>query len=1022
MTDKETEFRLVQCRKFHARLLESLIIEHITLRAESARSAEPVPFAERLGLRYSPAAEGDKWGDAWDSAWFHLTGSVPESWAGDEAVVQLDFSGEALIFGEDGVPLQGLCGGSVFDTSFRRDLFTVANPVRGGETVSLWVEAAANHLSGVNQEYDPPRNRPDRFGGFPATVKKIRLCRFDRESWHLALDFEVCLQLLEYLPPGSVRHARILKALRLAMDAHRGDRANTAAARAAVRAALDVPASASDLAVVCVGHAHIDTAWLWPVRETIRKCARTFANQISLLEKYPDYVFGASAPQHYAFVKERYPEIYAEIKALAAEGRWELQGAMWVEADCNVIGGESMIRQLLHGKNFFMDEFGVDVRNLWLPDVFGYSAAMPQILLKSGVDFFLTQKLSWNQFNQFPHHSFRWRGIDGSEVLTHFPPENNYNCVMSAKSLAEGRDRFQERDTVDEFMSLFGIGDGGGGPIEEQIERGLRLRDAEGCPKVRFGRSQDFFDRMNAIKDQFQTWSGELYLEIHRGTLTTQAAVKKMNRELEFKLQALELLWSFLPLDSYPAGQIEEMWKTLLINQFHDIIPGSSINQVYRDTHRDYGHLAAAAAELTDLAGEMLLDHDHAAASFFNPLSWPRTAIVKLPRDWDSAVSADGGPVACQRGSDGVTARIGIPAFGFTTLRRSGEPAPAAAGPGPLVLENSLVRYEFNPHGQVVRGFDKEAGFEFISPAAPANVLALYHDRPNNWDAWDLDISYETQLTATAIGAAESAESGPLSSSIGFKLSVGEAAIAQRAVLCANSKRLEFRTTVDWNERHRVLRVNFPVNVAAAEASFDIQYGFVKRPTHRNTSWEMAKFEVPAHKYADLSDQDYGVALLNDCKYGHKVLDNELSLTILRSPTHPDPDADIGRHELTYAILPHPGGLIESSVIAESAELNRPPLFFADSAAPEGVTPPCALYGDGIAVEVIKKAEKENCLVIRLVELYGRRSSGVLSMESAVKFVETDMLEWKNGAEHSGPELEMKMTPFEIRTYKVFFK
>ncbi len=546
---------------FYKRISNLILEDHVELNAEFGHSVEPVPFSKRTSLKYRKIKEGESWGKTWESAWFHLKGAVPKSWKGKEVVAQLDFNGEGLIFRNDGMPLQSLAKGSVFQADFCKDIHYLFKSCKGGEKVDLWIETAANNLFGIELEPDPKPKDPQRHGKYTGIVNKIRLCAFDRDTYGLWVDFEVLKSLYSVLPEKSVRRNRIMRTLSEAIDAFADNTANSAKCRKILVKEFDKPASSSDLSTVAVGHAHIDTGWLWPVRESIRKCGRTFASQITLLEKYPNYVFGASQPQHYAFTKEHYPKLYAKIKEHVKKGRWECQGGMWVEADCNIISGESMVRQIIHGKNFFMDEFGVDVRNVWIPDVFGYSAAMPQIMKKSGVDFFLTQKMSWSQFNEFPHHTFIWRGVDGSEVLTHFPPENTYNSGLSAGGLHNARDNFKENDYLDEFMTLFGIGDGGGGPKEEYIERGLRAADLECVPKVKFDTAEAFFDRLAKRTDELPRWVGELYLEYHRGTLTTQALTKKGNRKLEQKLRDVEFICSCLPLEKYPAKELDFIWK-----------------------------------------------------------------------------------------------------------------------------------------------------------------------------------------------------------------------------------------------------------------------------------------------------------------------------------------------------------------------------------------------------------------------------------------------------------------------------
>ncbi len=1031
--EKETEILVERINRFSSRLQRMFILESVPFTAEYSRTHRPVFFEKRLDGDYEPIAEGEKWGSAWESAWFRLSAQAPAGWKGSKLVAHLDFSGEGLVFSPDGKALQGITNGSIFDPDFARTFVPLEDECDGGETIELWVEAAANSLFGVFQPEDPEEDAPDRYGHFEARVESMKLAVFDEEIRRLWLDVTILAGLVKRLPEKSVRRARVIRALNGAVNAFGGKRDNAGKAREILRPELEKPAGASALEVTAVGHAHIDTAWLWPVRETVRKCARTFASQLALIDRYPGYVFGASQPQHYAFVKKHYPEIYSRVKKAHEAGRWELQGGMWVEADCNLISGESMIRQILHGKNFFLHKFGVDVKNLWLPDVFGFSPSLPQIMKKSGIDYFLTQKLSWNQFNEFPHHTFNWRGIDGSEVLAHFPPENTYNSRLDTEFLLPAAENFREKDFLDGFISLFGVGDGGGGPKEENIELGLRMKNLEDAPQVKMGTAEGFFEKLKSRRHELETWVGELYLEIHRGTYTTQAEIKKNNRLLEQKLRAVEFLWSCLPLDRYPSSALDSIWKKVLINQFHDIIPGTSINRVNVTTRQEQAQALQDCDELLSRGAEAFFTKSPGSLVLMNLLHDSFTGPLALPESWGicGAVDSTGKNLPVQVENGRTVALVNVAPYSFRTLVRTDSPVASpingaekgsteAAGGTRLLLENDRVRYEFEKDGTLVAGFDKEAGRNILEVGRPGNVFTLYEDRPNNWDAWDIDFFYmdaalETAETVTAAAAV----SGVVRKGLRFELSIGGSKILQEVTLAAGSKRLDFETTVDWREKHGMLRVAFPVNVQSDHASFDIQYGYMKRPTHRNTSWDRARFEVIAHRYADLSDNDYGVALLNNCKYGIRLQDNVLDLNLLRSPCNPDPDADIGVHTFTYSLYPHAGDLIRSDVISQAAQLNQGLIQF-EGYRSESEKAPWRLSGEGVSLESVKKAENEDCLILRIVETLGRRSEGFLHLTgSGTRLTETDLLEWKNGEEYSCTDpVEMNLAPFEIRTYK----
>ena len=1012
--DKKRELYLQRIENFRKRISDMIVGPTVEMEASFGHSVEPTPFEKRLDLTFKPIKQGEKWGDAWESAWFRLKGTVPTEWQGRKVVAQLDFNSEALVVDEDGTPLQGLTNSTVYTMNWTRDIFPLFDSAKGGEKVALWVEAAANRIAGVrNVREDIPRGTPERYGTYVGKVNTIRLAVFDQDVKQFSNDLFVLYYLYKSLPEKSTQAVRILRGLSDAVDAFADSPDNSPRCREILRPLFEQKAHSSAVTAMAVGHAHIDTGWLWPVREAKRKCARSFSSQIALMQEYPDYVFGASQPAHYAMIKQYYPQLYAKIKQAVKDGSWEPQGGMWVEADCNLISGESMVRQFIHGKNFFKDEFDCDIKNLWLPDVFGYSAALPQIMKRAGVDYFLTQKISWSQFNDFPYTTFMWRGIDGSAVLTHFPPENTYNSWLRPDSLVKAEENFREREVLDEMIVLFGMGDGGGGPKRSHIERGLRQRDLEGVPKLRFGRADKFFDRLSEHAEDLPSWSGELYLERHRGTLTTQARTKRGNRRLELALRETEYLLCCADLNDYPLEELDSIWKTMLLNQFHDIIPGSSIRKVYEVTEREYSEGLAACRRIQDDLADRLFEADEESLTLVNTLNIPFTQAVVLPHDWDGANG-----VPTQKDADGtVTARVEIPAQGMLELSRDKEATHAAQLPE-LILENDLIRYTFDKNGQVISAHDKQADREVL--AGPGNVITLYEDRPNANDAWDIDIFYEEQAMETArVVSTSSLGAGEVRQGVQFDLTIGKSTLTQKVYLDANSKRLDFRTTVNWQERHRMLRVAFPTAIRSDHANFDIQYGYTQRNTHRNVSWDMARFEVAAHKYADLSDNDYGVALLNDCKYGYKVLENVLDLNLLRSPTEPDPDADFDHHEFTYSLLPHQGNLIASDVQEQSTQLNQPPAIFVGH-KPGSVTVPVIVRGKGVSLEVLKKAEKEACRVIRLVERLGCETTAtVVLADPTATLVETDLLEWDNLQNLGSGCVEVAMKPFEIRTFKI---
>lgn len=1030
------------------RLPAEIPAERVPLEAEVAVTKEPVPWADRLTLEYRPIGKGERWGGAFECGWFHVTGQVPKAWKGAYVTLNLDLGGESCVFDAKGCPLVGLTNGCAFLDGYRKDHFHWLPKAKGGERIDFWVEAGANDMFGVKRLADPAAAGvplAELHGTYSASVAQLSVCRFDRDKWQLKLDLDVILSLLRALPEKSSRRIQVARATSRALDLYPPERGGARAVREALaRTVWGVGVDPASTRVTAIGHSHIDVEWLWPLRETVRKVGRTFASQILLMERYPGFRYGSSQAQLYALCKEHYPALYRKVKKAVADGRWEVQGGMWVEADCNVPSGESLVRQCLVGQRFFQEEFGVVPRNLWLPDVFGYSGQLPQILRQCGIGFFLTQKLSWNRYNKFPHNSFVWQGIDGSRVVAHFPPEDTYNADLLPDQLRNHETNNREAGIVDVAISLFGMGDGGGGPREEHVERGLRCAALNGCPPVSFGFAQDAMDRIAAQEADLDVWSGELYFEMHRGTYTTQAAQKLANRRAEEALRAAEMLCAAAH-DArgsfrYPQAELLALWKSLLLCQFHDIIPGSSIHRVYEESGALVRGVAEKARALAARAAASLLAQKKDSLALFNPSSTAYAGAVPLPAGWAGATCAGAALPVQQEGGE-VLALVEVPPRSFATLRRAAKASAPAGGArrakGRLVLENERVRYEIDPKTlRVVRALDKDCGREFIRADKPGNAIALFDDNPHGFDAWDIDeYVYDMPVAEPVVESAEPFV-GPVCSGLRAAFRIGGSAFRQTIRLAAGSKRLDFETeTDDWRESHKLLRAAFPVDVVADEARFEIQYGTVARPTHDNTKWDYAQFESCAHRYADLSDPDFGVALLNDCKYGYRVKGSELSISLLRAPTEPDPIADRGAHRFTYAILPHERDLAHTDeVVKAAAELNQGLERFAGFAAEAPSALPVALEGEGVDLAVLKKAEDSDDLVVRLVETRGRRATATLSAaapdgraggsgESPV-LCATPVL--ANELEETGAPLPLpaalSFRPFEIKTLRLSAK
>ncbi|ANS74105.1 alpha-mannosidase [Paenibacillus yonginensis] len=1001
----ETNPIMTQKAKGRLSRLRDYIYEPIaSLTVNAWVTKEPVTYDQRMSGRPLELKPGDRWGELWDCAWFHFRGQVPGSAQGCKVVLLIDINGELCLVDEAGTPRQGLTNvSSEFDYSLGmpgKRVVDISAAAQGGEVIDLWGDGGCNDL----------------FGRFRSgTLKEACIAICHEEARLLYYDLEVLIELAEQLPDSSARKARVLQNVYEAANLLAEITEDTVQlARAKLAPELAKQGGDPVLTVSAIGHAHIDLAWLWPIRETIRKGARTFSTALRNMEKYPDYMFGASQPQLYAWMKEHYPQLYAEVQERVKEGRWEAQGAMWVEPDTNISGGEALVRQILYGKRFFKQEFGKDMKVLWLPDVFGYTGSLPQLLKKSGVDYMMTQKLSWSVYNTHPHHSFLWEGIDGTKVLTHLPPEDTYNGPAAPRSLAKIEQSYLDRGVSEHALMLFGIGDGGGGPGEEHLERLARERNLLGLLPVVQEPAVTFFHRLERETSRFQTYRGELYLEKHQGTLTTQARNKWYNRKLEKALRELEfaasLLWSLGGgEDVYPAERLEAVWKEMLLYQFHDILPGSSITRVYDESLERYGKLLAEVqAMIADIYGRLAGLSGGAAGTpiLFNSLPWVRREWVQYGGSWHF---------------------VQVPGMGWHSLAAAKTEQPDA----PLIaedfrLENERLSVRFAEDGSIVSLYDKAAARETLQPGAKANVFTLYHD---DGDAWDFPRDYREMFAGTMkLERVQGFVSGPRAV-VEQEYRFGESTLKQIISLEQNGELLRFDTEADWREAGKMLRVAFPVQVAADQVNCEIQFGVLKRPTTRNNAIEFARDEICAHHYIDLSQPDYGVALLNDSKYGHSAENGVLDLNLLRSPSYPDPKADQAEHKFTYAVYPHSGDFIQAGVYRKGYELNIP-LTVAEaqeSSAQEAefIQPFSLVRLDhpNLMLEAVKKAEDSDHLILRLYETAGAGAETSLSMGLNCRTIEeADLLENPVGllAEQTN-EIKLSFTPFEIKTIRVAF-
>lgn len=922
----------------------------LSIKAHHLRS-EPVRFAEATSGRFGHFEVGDAWGGMWDTTWFRLAAEVPADWPDAVALVHLGgdemvgFSAEGLVWSTSGEAVQGV-------HHHHREV--ELRHLREGPGVDFYVEAAANPIPPWHLR-DWPDLAPDYEGKPLYTLRQAELAEPDREAEALHLDMKLLLETAECVPE---RQDEILQALGEARSLFDSGRP-TGEARHLLRPHISRP-SRSSHRVTAIGHAHIDSAWLWPVRETRRKCARTFANQLRLMERYPEHRFACSQAAQYQWIKDEHPALYQQIKERVAEGRWEPVGGMWVEADSNVPSGESLVRQLVHGKRFFREEFGVETAELWIPDVFGYSAALPQIAAQSGVKAIVTQKMSWNDTNVFPHTTFWWEGHDGSRILAHFPPADTYNGVFSASEIAKSRDNHKDSDVSDASLYPFGFGDGGGGPTSRMLERARRLASVDGLPQVSIGSVAGFLTSL--VTDELPTWTGELYLEAHRATPTTHADVKLGNRRGEEALRAAEM-WSVAAgIDR--RSELDAAWKLLLFNQFHDIIPGSSIRWVYEDANSDYQQILRIAGEIISAAQDAITGPPAGGLTVFNPSSSARTEV------------ADAG---------GHPAVIRAPACGWAGVSPSQELPegwlPVTAGANQI--DNGILRVTWDGDGLITSIWDHAVGREVIAAGERANLFQLHEDNPKAFDAWDVDRSYlDCVQDLVDLASVEVVELHPLRASVRLARRFGSSTIDQVMSLTAGSRRIDFSTEVDWQERHRFLKVAFPVAVHSPRATYEIQHGYIERPTTENTSWDRARFEVCAHRWADLGEPGYGVALLNDCKYGYDIRGHTMRLSLLRGPGYPDPNADRGRHRFTYSLLPHPGDFREAGVAASAESLNLPLTILGGQADRDGTV--VSVDRNGVSVEAVKWSDGAagDGVIVRICEVHGSRGPVTVTLRA----------------------------------------
>ena len=1000
---------------------------------------EPVSFKEAAAANYQPFPPGTWWGAPWSTWWLHVTGTLPASHAGEEVDLSMDLGfvgdwagnqSEAMVYTANGRPLKALnprnhrigLNHGALAARFTKE----GEPLIGADgDVELWVEAAGNpdmtqHLGGPTELGDRRTAGHEPLWQFKGAELSVRR----NEVWGLWLDIDVLDGLMRQLPAESTHRARLLRGLEQAADEvdHQGIVAGAGPARQILAGYLDSGANSSAQQMTAIGHAHIDSAWLWPLRETRRKVVRTFSNVVALAQEYPDFHFACTSAQHYAWLQESSPELFERVQEAIERGQWHPVGGMWVESDANLPSGESLVRQFTSGLRWMREHLGVRPDCLWLPDSFGYTGALPQIARLAGMRWFFTQKLSWNTANTLPHHTFWWEGIDGTRIWTHFPPVDCYDCVVSAQEVKKAEANFKEKGVARRSILPFGYGDGGGGPTAEQVERARRFADLEDAPQVRLGSPDDYFDQAQEDHPQASVWRGEMYLEFHRGVYTSAHPLKNGNRRAEVGLAAAEWLAVMAARTGhpYPYQQLEQLWQRTLLLQFHDILPGSSIAWVNQEAIAEFTAIRAELNQLMDDAWQALLQAsggETAGVSVVNPSQADRREVltvsdrpvlVQVPAMaakslTDAVVDAEH-PVHVQRGRDAIRMTNGLVDVCIDT--RDG-------------LVNSIV--------------DLVSDRELLLSGQRANRLVLHPDYPDCFDAWELQQQYrhsgDPVDRVTDLRVTESL----LRAQVRVERHADQSSFVQTITLDADSRAVEFSVDVDWAERARVLKVDFPLDVAARSSRDEIQFGHIERPIEANTSWDDAHFESCGQQWMLLAEPRYAVALVNQSSYGHDVspaggdehtptMGVMARLTLLRSPQSPDPHPDQGCHHLVYSLLTD--ARVESAHV-EAARLNQPLQVRSGTVELPSTARIEPVHGTAV-IDAVKQAfDGSGDLVIRIHEAEGARSRVRLLLDRDGCVSEVDLLEdpidepTQQLPASTCSRVELTLRPFQILTLRV---
>ena len=988
-------------------------------------------------------ANKDYWGYRECYCWFKQTVKIPESFKGQHVIYNIkpyariwnqEVNPQFIIF-VNGQVIQG--------ADSNHQYVTLTSCAEGGEELEIAINAYSDDWEWKGE-----------------IQLGAQLQAFDDVAFCTYFDILTPLKVAKYKDEDSDARINILKALNEACNILDIDTNNRQVFReSCVEASkyLDENLYGKFEEATCwaVGHTHIDVAWLWRLRQSRDKACRSFSTVLKLMEEYPEYKFMSSQAQLYEYVKEDYPEVYEKIKERVKEGRWEVEGSMWVEADTNVASGEALVRQFMVGKRFFREEFGIDNKIMWLPDVFGYSAAIPQLIKKSGMDYFMTTKISWNEYNKFPYDTFKWRGIDGTEVLSHFPPschatvnersnwQTTYNSKLRPLYVLGGYKRYSQKDLNKDYLMSYGFGDGGGGPTIEMLEYGRRMeKGIQGCPVVKQSTSLDFFkdlDKKVSGNKRLPTWCGELYLEFHRGTLTSQARNKKYNRKSECLYHDVETLSAIANKEigfAYPKDELLKNWKTILLNQFHDILPGSSISVVYEDSKEDYERVLKAGCQMAGNAQSALLSKINLAEDsivVFNTTGFNRhdAVICEIPCDGEFALfDKNGNEVAYQKTFDGKIVFVAdAPSKGYSTytVKKTAPEKFDFINATANKASTPFFDVEFNEEYNISKLIHKETGRSVAPDGKVVGKVIAYQDRPHNHEAWDIKCYFDEKSWSLDFKNAELIELGAVRAVYKVDRTFRDSSFTEYYCIYNDLQRIDVDYEADWHEDHVVLKADYPVDVNSTRATFDIQFGNIERSTTTNTTWEFAQFEASMHKWADLSDNGFGLSVINDCKYGCDIKNGHIRPTLFRCATNPNHIQDREHHSFSFSIYPHSKRVNDSDVVKEGYNVNFP-LYAIPQEAQEGTLAPeysfVSCNKENVVIETVKVAEDSDNIIVRAYETWNSKTPLTLTFcDEILSATECNLMEEEDEAvAFNGNTLTATFKPFEIKTFKVKLK